>query len=355
MSEQERGDKSSAAENVGLALPLAAHDAGGFGWIVADANKRVLGYCLTEKQAHQLADAANGASLSARERPVQALVDWFTLSVEDFDRKHPDKKEWNRDTLVEWVAARELTTPGAPLSHGGKPFSYDPQGKWEAPPYGMCPQCGINRYQPMPECALEGCPTINAAPQGNRDSRSSEQSTGYIKPEAEGVAPLREQQRNGNVTPAVAAPLPSTEKPLNEDRDAARWAREFIASARGNRFDPLEEGWLISWFANAMMCGEDTYRWRKEAESRSSIREPVGWMYEGIARHVNGKRIIRTEEECPRNLYPDTWREIGPVFAAPRQCPYCASDNPAIRGTYYDQTCEGCVKRMGAKDGGAHG
>lgn len=30
-----------------------------------------------------------------------------------------------------------------------------------------------------------------------------------------------------------------------------------------------------------------------------------------------------------------------------RECPYCTSDNPAIRTTYYDQTCEGCVKRMG--------
>lgn len=47
---------------------------------------------------------------------------------------------------------------------------------------------------------------VYAAPQGNRDSRSSEQSTGYSKPEVEGLANLREQQRNGNVTPAVAAP-----------------------------------------------------------------------------------------------------------------------------------------------------
>lgn len=28
------------------------------------------------------------------------------------------------------------------------------------------------------------------------------------------------------------------------------------------------------------------------------------------------------------------------------ECPYCTSDNEAIRSTYYDQTCEGCVKRM---------
>jgi hypothetical protein len=51
---------------------------------------------------------------------------------------------------------------------------------------------------------------------------------------------------------------------LNCDRDAARWAREFndvLAKEYNLRVD---EGWLIGWFANAMMCGEDTYRWRQE-------------------------------------------------------------------------------------------
>jgi hypothetical protein len=33
--------------------------------------------------------------------------------------------------------------------------------------------------------------------------------------------------------------------------------------------------------------------------------------------------------------------------SAHKACPYCTSDNEAIRSTYYDQTCEGCVKRMG--------
>ena len=27
-------------------------------------------------------------------------------------------------------------------------------------------------------------------------------------------------------------------------------------------------------------------------------------------------------------------------------CPYCLSDNDAIRETYYDQTCKVCVERM---------
>ena len=34
-----------------------------------------------------------------------------------------------------------------------------------------------------------------------------------------------------------------------------------------------------------------------------------------------------------------------------KPCPYCASDNEAIRDTYYDQNCEGCVKRIGTVGG----
>lgn len=62
-------------------------------------------------------------------------------------------------------------------------------------------------------------------------------------------------------------------KPLNCDRDAARWAREFneVLAAKGEQ--PLDPAWLISWFANAMMCGEDAYRWRKEAEARAAVPE----------------------------------------------------------------------------------
>jgi hypothetical protein len=32
------------------------------------------------------------------------------------------------------------------------------------------------------------------------------------------------------------------------------------------------------------------------------------------------------------------------------KCPYCTSDNKAIRETYFDQTCAGCVSRMSLKD-----
>ena len=29
-----------------------------------------------------------------------------------------------------------------------------------------------------------------------------------------------------------------------------------------------------------------------------------------------------------------------------KPCPYCSSDNPGIRDTYFDQTCKGCCERM---------
>ena len=61
-------------------------------------------------------------------------------------------------------------------------------------------------------------------------------------------------------------------QPLNCDRDAARWAREFndvLAKEYNLRVD---EGWLLGWFANAMMCGEDTYRWRVEQEDAAALR-----------------------------------------------------------------------------------
>jgi hypothetical protein len=58
------------------------------------------------------------------------------------------------------------------------------------------------------------------------------------------------------------------ETPLNCDRDAARWAREFNEVLYKNHGLYADEGWLIAWFANAMMCGEDTYRWKLEREGR---------------------------------------------------------------------------------------
>lgn len=75
----------------GLALPLEAINVSGkdgwdFGWCVVNANKRVHGYCLTEKQAHQIVDAVNGTIPSATpQKPVawryknEPTADWRHL------------------------------------------------------------------------------------------------------------------------------------------------------------------------------------------------------------------------------------------------------------------------------------
>lgn len=51
------------------------------------------------------------------------------------------------------------------------------------------------------------------------------------------------------------------------DDDAAKWAKAYrqhalMVQARGD--DPLDEGWLITWFANAIERSSDVRRWRGE-------------------------------------------------------------------------------------------
>jgi len=64
------------------------------------------------------------------------------------------------------------------------------------------------------------------------------------------------------------------------------------------------------------------------------------------------ERMLEAMDEC----YADTVdgraliAEIHAEIAKPEinPCPYCTSENKGVRETYFDQTCEGCVKRMAA-------
>jgi hypothetical protein len=73
-------------------------------------------------------------------------------------------------------------------------------------------------------------------------------------------------------------PLDDKSLPLNEDMDAARWAREFIEA---NRYcyvgaERLDEGAMIGWFANAIMCGHDVGRRKLRDElTASPSHEPA--------------------------------------------------------------------------------
>ena len=65
--------------------------------------------------------------------------------------------------------------------------------------------------------------------------------------------------------------------------DARDWAKEFcriateLGYAKGVKAEPIDEGWMVTWFANALMRGYDE---RSSKQPRTSdIREAVarGW------------------------------------------------------------------------------
>lgn len=113
----------------GLALPLRAvstvsAEGFNFGWCVVDANNRVLGYCMTERQAAQLvapfASSAIGAWVKVEDRlPEERIrvLAWDGLCVEDCfygvgtDRSSPD---WSRH---QWRITSSEIIPLHPITH----------------------------------------------------------------------------------------------------------------------------------------------------------------------------------------------------------------------------------------------
>jgi len=65
-------------------------------------------------------------------------------------------------------------------------------------------------------------------------------------------------------------------KPLIEDMDASRWAREFDDMLAKQYNVRVDQGWLVSWFANAIMCGYDvaTRRFAPSARGPLTERDP---------------------------------------------------------------------------------
>lgn len=62
-----------------------------------------------------------------------------------------------------------------------------------------------------------------------------------------------------------------TEKPANwplQSFDARDWAKEFCDIYERNNGTRPDEGWMIGWFANALMRGYDEHRWKMEPRLR---------------------------------------------------------------------------------------
>ncbi len=58
--------------------------------------------------------------------------------------------------------------------------------------------------------------------------------------------------------------------------DAREWAQQFCLIAdklgyKDAKSNPMDEGWMITWFANALMRGYDEYRWREEEKEKQEV------------------------------------------------------------------------------------
>lgn len=80
-----------------------------------------------------------------------------------------------------------------------------------------------------------------------------------------------------------------SERPLNEDMNAQRWAREFNkVFAELHEGCELDEGWLIGWFSNAIMCGHDVALRRAALQMPAS--DSIG-ATDAIVQEFRGKSI----------------------------------------------------------------
>ena len=92
---------------------------------------------------------------------------------------------------------------------------------------------------------------------------------------------------------------------------------------------------------------------------RDEYHDMADKLAEGIALHFDGDIGEHSSSNSPWDRALDlldsaacaeTMRLTRPAKPEPSEpkpyCCYCESDNEGIRSTYFDQTCEGCVKRM---------
>lgn len=131
---------------------------------------------------------------------------------------------------------------------------------------------------------------------GPLQSHIERQSDGTTRLVAESIPAVQPHDKRGDV-------------PLNCDRDPQRWAEEFNRVLYVQGREPLDEGWLIGWFANAMMCGEDTYRWRQEAKAQSAIGPASEDAACKVAATLLRNEIVRLE--YPKSMFPQEAEKIG--------------------------------------------
>jgi hypothetical protein len=139
---------------------------------------------------------------------------------------------------------------------------------------------------------------------------------------------LREQHAPSKEAPFFPWPMPF---------DASEWASRFRATARSLGYCDMDEGWLITWFANAIMCGFDE-RERRIAEQVARSPEPSLTIEQVIA--ACGESGVHIRKRYNVNGYEDGYEAVG--FTIPytpgRDLWVCGDTTEAALRALFDQS-----------------
>lgn len=113
-------------------------------------------------------------------------------------------------------------------------------------------------------------------------------------------------------------------KHLNEDLDARRWAREFNEVMAKEECCKLDEGLLVGWFANAIMCGFDEAKRRalpEAATNRNDIIEECAKVCDQRAEEGDQEAAMFSDGGPEANIrywthYADTTRALAEAIRA---------------------------------------
>ncbi len=111
-------------------------------------------------------------------------------------------------------------------------------------------------------------------------------------------------------------------KPINQDMDALRWAKEFMSSEFAKNLPPeVDESLMIAWFANAIMCGYDNARWRHQERSAelTAERARVAKLVEALAElrnevqkiyDIDSSEYLALPKDNPQNCWAAPSRHL---------------------------------------------
>ncbi len=99
-------------------------------------------------------------------------------------------------------------------------------------------------------------------------------------------------------------PIAGRKKHLHEDMDAQRWTREFMENNPNAFRAEIDEGTMLAWFSNAIMCGYDEAM-RRAASSETKELHVIFDAGPG----PEGGRFVEVETPEGKSVNVGEWRE----------------------------------------------